>query len=162
MDELTKSNIEKRLKQLGFFNSDVRNSNVGESDYSEHIIQPWSIWQDYNLDPWDADIIKRVLRTKKVKGKTAEESRIEDYQKIIHICKEKLRQFNYQEADIKESSKNQVIRLNTYETDKLFYFLGDGPSESGLIITQEPNGIGVVTKAKLCDKELDITDYDSW
>lgn len=156
------TDVEKRLEQLGFFNSSVRNANVGESDYSKHIIQPWSIWQDYNLDPWDADIVKRVLRTKKVEGKTAEESRIEDYKKIIHICKEKLRQLNYQGADIKESSKNQVIKLNSYETDRLFYFLKDVLSESGLIITQEPNGVGIVTKAKLGDKEQDITDYGAW
>lgn len=154
--------FEERLKLLGILDSGVRSSNVGESDYSKHIIQPWSIWQDYNLDPWDADIVKRVLRTKKVEGKTAEESRIEDYKKIIHICKEKLRQLNYQEAGIKESSKNQVIKLDSYETGRLFYFLKDVPSELGLIITQEPNGVGIVTKAKLGDKEQDITDYDSW
>lgn len=155
-------NLYNKLVSLGIINTNIRSSNVGESDYSKHIIQPWSIWQDYNLDPWDADIVKRVLRTKKVEGKTAEESRIEDYQKIIHVCKEKLRQLGYQEADIKESSKNQVIKLNTYETDKLFYFLEDRPSESGLIIIQEPNGVGIVTKAKLGNKEQDITDYDSW
>lgn len=68
---------------------EVRGSNVGESDYSKHYIQPWSIWLDYNLDPWDADIIKRVLRTK------SGESKVADYEKIIHICKEKIRQYDY-------------------------------------------------------------------
>ena len=43
---------------------------------------------EYNLNPWDADIIKRVLRTKKG------ESRESDYNKIIHDCKERLRQIN--------------------------------------------------------------------
>lgn len=85
-------NLYNRLKSLGIINNDVRNSNVGDSDYSKHIIQPWSIWLDYNLDPWDADIVKRVLRTKTIEGKTKEESRIEDYKKIIHICQEKIRQ----------------------------------------------------------------------
>ena len=66
--------------------------NIGESDYSKHIIQPWSIWMDYNLNPWDADIIKRCLRTKAEKGCTLKESRIKDYEKIIHICKERIRQ----------------------------------------------------------------------
>lgn len=153
-------NLYNKLVSLGIINNDVRSSNIGDSDYSKHIIQPWSIWLDYNLDPWDADIVKRVLRTKKVEGKTAEESRIEDYKKIIHICEEKLRQLNYQEADIKESSKNQVIKLSSYETDRLFYFLKDVPSELGLIITQESNGVGIVTKAKLGDKEQDITYYE--
>ena len=117
MDSLT--NIEKRLKQLGFFNSNVRNANVGESDYSKHIIQPWSIWQDYNLDPWDADIVKRVLRTKKVEGKTIEESRIEDYKKIIHICKEKLRQLG-----VEEKNSSTEIKLNQKEIGSLYDFIG--------------------------------------
>ena len=67
-----------------------RSHNVGNSNYSKHFIQPWSVWIDWNLDPWDADIIKRVLRTKEG------ESRILDYEKIIHICEEKIRQLKYE------------------------------------------------------------------
>lgn len=70
--------------------NDTRTYNVGSSNYSKHLIQPWSIWMEYNLDPWDADIIKRVLRTKE------NTPRKEDYEKIIHICHEKLRQLNYE------------------------------------------------------------------
>lgn len=66
----------------------VRTFNVGTSDYSSHIIQPWSIWIDWNLNPWDADIVKRVLRNK------PGESRVQDYEKIIHICQERIRQIN--------------------------------------------------------------------
>ena len=55
--------------------------NVGNSDYSKRKIQPWMIWEEYELNPWDADIVKRVLRTKEG------ESRQLDYEKIIHICK---------------------------------------------------------------------------
>lgn len=81
-----------RLKDIGILDCDVRKDNVGTSDYSKHLIQPWSIWKDYNLNPWDADIVKRVLRTKKESGKSEIESRIMDYEKIIHICKERIRQ----------------------------------------------------------------------
>lgn len=59
----------------------VQSYNVGKSDYSKHAIQPWDIWKEYNLNPWDADIVKRVLRTKEG------EPRAVDYEKIIHICK---------------------------------------------------------------------------
>lgn len=81
------------LKRLGIIHgdtaeADIRSFNVGKSDYAHHIIQPWSIWLDYNLDPWDADIVKRVLRTKEG------DSRILDYEKIIHICNEKIRQLD--------------------------------------------------------------------
>ena len=82
-----------KLKHLGIINdanNNVRNHNVGNSDYSEHIIQPWSIWLDWNLNPWDADIVKRVLRSK------IGSSRKEDYEKIIHIAQECIRQIDTQ------------------------------------------------------------------
>ena len=66
----------------------IRDYHVGSSNYSNFNIQPWDIWLEYNLNPWDADIIKRVLRTKEGT------SRAEDYEKIIHVCKERLRQLN--------------------------------------------------------------------
>lgn len=72
--------------------SDIRSYNIGNSDYSKHKIQPWDIWEDYNLNPWDADIVKRTLRTKQEPGKSPEESRILDYRKIIHVAQERIRQ----------------------------------------------------------------------
>ena len=77
-----------RLQKLGIIPNDVRDMNVGASDYSKHIIQPWAIWQEYQLNPWDADIIKRVLRHK------ATDTRKMDYEKIIHICRERIRQID--------------------------------------------------------------------
>lgn len=74
------------------FNSDIRDYNIGSSDYSRHKIQPWDIWEDYNLNPWDADIVKRVLRKKELPGMENSKSRIEDYQKIIHICLKRIDQ----------------------------------------------------------------------
>nr|DAG11477.1 MAG TPA: hypothetical protein [Caudoviricetes sp.] len=62
-------------------NEKVQSYNVGKSDYAKHAIQPWDIWKEYNLNPWDADIVKRVLRTKEGEPRTV------DYEKIIHICK---------------------------------------------------------------------------
>ena len=59
----------------------VQSYNVGKSDYAKHAIQPWDIWKEYNLNPWDADIVKRVLRSKEGEERTL------DYEKIIHICK---------------------------------------------------------------------------
>lgn len=84
----------KELNRLGIIPNEIRKDNVGESNYSKHIIQPWSIWIDYNLNPWDADIVKRVLRTKKESGLSETECRIKDYKKIIHICQERIRQLS--------------------------------------------------------------------
>lgn len=67
---------------------EVRSHNVGASDYSKHKIQPWDIWMEYHLNPWDADIVKRILRTKST------DSRKLDYEKIIHICQERIRQID--------------------------------------------------------------------
>ena len=78
-----------RLVLLGIIPCEERSYNVGTSDYSKHTIQPWSVWIDYNLNPWDADIVKRVLRDKEG------DPRELDYQKIIHNCKERLRQLSY-------------------------------------------------------------------
>ena len=87
-----------KFAQLGLIDADhIRCSNVGNSDYSSHVIQPWSIWIDWNLNPFDADIIKRVLRTKKGTD------RKEDYLKIIHICEERIRQI---EVENKQKMQN--------------------------------------------------------
>ena len=71
---------------MGKEEKDHRSYNVGASDYSKHAIQPWSIWKEYHLNPWDADIVKRILRKK-----DGEDPKL-DYQKIIHICEERLSQ----------------------------------------------------------------------
>ena len=66
----------------------IRDYNVGNSDYAKHKIQPWDIWLEYRPNPWEADIIKRVLRRKEG------QSRREDFEKIIHIAHELIRQID--------------------------------------------------------------------
>ena len=78
--------------------SNVRDYNIGNSDYSKHKIQPWDIWLEYGLNPWDADIVKRVLRTKEG------EDRKLDYEKIIHLCRERIRQLETGRADAIEEN----------------------------------------------------------
>lgn len=88
MKEIT-DDLYDKLSKLGIIcddNDDTRSYNVGSSNYSSHIIQPWSIWIDWDLNPWDADIVKRVLREKDG------EPRERDYDKIIHNCLERKRQ----------------------------------------------------------------------
>lgn len=78
-------------------NENVRSYNVGKSDYAKHAIQPWDIWKEYNLNPWDADIVKRVLRSKEGEARTL------DYEKIIHICKYRIAELS------KEVSKETKV-----------------------------------------------------
>ena len=89
----------KELERLGIIdNSGVRNDNAGTSNYSKHFIQPWTIWIDYpELNSWDHDIIKRVLRQKADAGYSAAEQRKLDYKKIIHDCEECIRQIEVTE-----------------------------------------------------------------
>lgn len=75
----------------------VLSYNVGKSDYAKHAIQPWQIWKEYNLNPWDADIVKRVLRSKEGEERTL------DYEKIIHICKYRIAELS------KEVSKETKV-----------------------------------------------------
>jgi hypothetical protein len=78
-----------QLNYLGLIPSTERSFHVGESDYSKQLIQPWSIWLSYpGLTSWDHDIVKRILRTKRT------DSRSVDYEKIIHICQERIRQLD--------------------------------------------------------------------
>jgi len=55
---------------------DVMMTNVGESDYSTKKIQPWDIIDEYNLDFYEGNVLKYLLRTKG--------SRKEDLEKIRH------------------------------------------------------------------------------
>lgn len=94
-----------KLELLGIIDeTNTRNHNIGASDYSEHFIQPWTIWKDYNLNPWDADIIKRVLRSK------YGELRNKDYEKIIHICQERIRQI-----EVEMKHKANIIDFENVE-----------------------------------------------
>lgn len=84
-----------QLDYLGLIPSEERGHNVGESDYSKQLVQPWTIWLSYpDLTSWDHDIIKRTLRTKST------DSRQLDYEKIIHICQERIRQLSFEVPDV--------------------------------------------------------------
>jgi hypothetical protein len=86
---LLEKSIEKDEPQQDIdMNLTHKDRNVGDSDYATRRIQPWDIWREYDLNPWDADIIKRTLRTKKGN------SRRMDYEKIMHICEERIAQLD--------------------------------------------------------------------
>ena len=99
--KLNRKEIE-HLLNLGILKSteeSCQSYHIGKSDYSRHIIQPWNIWLEFGLNPWDADIVKRVLRTK------GGEDRKLDYEKIIHVCRERIRQL---EAERIEDSNEEA------------------------------------------------------
>ena len=75
---------------------DTRNYNIGNSNYSSMPkgYQPWDLWKIFHMTPFDADILKRLLRTKAESGMTMAESRKLDYQKIIHVCQERINQID--------------------------------------------------------------------
>lgn len=106
--------IYKRLQIRGLLPNEVRDYNVGASDYSAHVIQPWSIWIDYALNPWDADIVKRVLRTKQG------EDRKQDYQKIIHICEERIRQIDAVREFVYTDNEEDSQRADAVEGVRFF------------------------------------------
>ena len=177
-----------RLEKLGLIPNEVRKDNVGKSDYSKHTIQPWSIWLDYDLNAWDADIVKRVLRTKEEPGMPYKESRIMDYNKIIHICKERIRQLEsepeityitssvsiptkYQEAataklKTEESAPciNYQLKGSELAAYKNFQECHKDCSGSVQVCFSNECGIGHTVKVYCpdCGTEVDITDVESW
>lgn len=111
----------------------VLSYNVGKSDYAKHAIQPWQIWKEYNLNPWDADIVKRVLRTKEGEERTL------DYEKIIHICKYRIAELSKEvlkenkvvapveeekPVEDEESDDTTVICLSEAMKPAMFYIEG--------------------------------------
>ena len=112
----------------------VQSYNVGKSDYSKHAIQPWDIWKEYNLNPWDADIVKRVLRSKEGEPRTM------DYEKIIHICKYRIAELSKEvlketkvvapveeekPVEDEESDDTTVFCLDETKKPAMFYFEGE-------------------------------------
>ena len=96
----------------------VGDYNVGKSDYAKHKIQPWDIILEYRLNYWDGDIVKRVLRTK------GGESRRLDYEKIIHICKERIRQIDISEPCFQgeQEDRDETTVFCPSEADKPAFF----------------------------------------
>lgn len=172
-------------------NKDIREYNVGNSDYSKHKIQPWDIWREYDLNPWDADIVKRILRTKEEPGKSKEDSRIMDYEKIIHICKERIRQIEEdKKAVIKvgtggittggfyiSSSDNLIVKpqvpivtysLNKKETEAYqkfadsHYKIHNNPKGCSMSFRNSAIGVAKTAQCNVCNEKEDITDYSGW
>lgn len=108
----------------------VQSYNVGKSDYSKHAIQPWDIWKEYKLNPWDADIVKRVLRSKEGEARTL------DYKKIIHICEYRISELSKETKVVtpaeaekpvedEESDDTTVFCLNETMKPTMFYTEGE-------------------------------------
>lgn len=165
-----------RLNYLGLIPNDVRKDNVGASNYSQYTIQPWSIWIDYNLNPWDADIVKRTLRTKAEPGMSLDESRIMDYTKIIHICQERIRQINTKDSST-VASEQPIIALDNSNNPVVFSLLGEELKRYAEFVEQHKGcggfietridqsggiGHGITLTCPICGHKKDITDYSLW
>ena len=134
-----------QLDYLGIIPNKTRSHNVGKSNYSTKLIQPWTVWRAYpELTSFDHDIIKRVLREKD--GDT----RRMDYEKIIHICEECIRGIDVQakykkETEhvtkgkqylcIKDLSLDEGDRMDTLFTEGFYY----NSSDDGIIVAN--NGL---------------------
>lgn len=124
----------------------IRDHNVGASDYAKHKYQSWDYWIKFRLNPWDADLCKRILRTKATDGRKL------DYEKIKHICGERIRQLTTGENKKllpKYYSKNKFYALvnmmvNDYNLGRLDY----------LILTQ------ILMRPLFCSKKKRISEYE--
>ena len=180
-----------KLNFLGLIPNDVRKDNVGKSNYSKHLIQPWSIWLDYpELTSWDHDIIKRILRTKEEEGMSETEARIMEYEKIKHICDERIRQLKFTSKPLYEqltapeilhgyiavpewsqpslrfNTSALTYSLNKEQVEKYNQFSEYHKHCGGHIeiCFSHESGIGVNTKfyCSGCGDEMDVTDVSNW
>lgn len=115
-------------------NENVQSYNVGKSDYAKHAIQPWDIWKEYNLNPWDADIVKRVLRSKEGEERTL------DYEKIIHICKYRIAELSKEvlketKVDVQNEDENPLGGKRRAE--KKVFFVRKRSNETEVCCTDE-------------------------
>jgi hypothetical protein len=170
-------NLYSKLVHLGIIPTEIRKSHVGASNYSQHVIQPWSIWIDYNLNAWDADIVKRILRTKEEPGMTIQEARIMDYNKIIHICQERIRQLELENPPRQTGEVNAptegyaeepclTYSIQDEELKRWYEFRKrhkhcNGTSQITFDVTSGI-GIGKLAHCTGCNKTEDITDYNNW
>lgn len=125
----------------------VRSYNEGTSDYSKHKYQVWNFWIMFKLNPFDADLAKRTLRTKLT------DPRILDYKKMKHICLERIRQIDNNENvfDVNNYVSNDIFEqmiddYNLIEDDKnilycILYETSDRKNDYNEII-------------KICDKRI--------
>lgn len=109
-------------------NENVQSYNVGKSDYAKHAIQPWDIWKEYNLNPWDADIVKRVLRTKEGEERTL------DYEKIIHICKYRIAELSKETNVVAQAEAEKPVEDE--ESDDTTVFCMDETMKPAMFYTE--------------------------
>lgn len=58
----------------------TRQTQVGGEHYAKHKIQPWDVWDEYDLDRYTANVIKYLLRGGDKPGNT----RLQDLRKARH------------------------------------------------------------------------------
>lgn len=69
---------EPRMDNPNPVNADtVKSKQVGGDHYKGRRLQPWDLWEEFELDPWEANAVKYLLRWKDKNG-------VEDLRKAIH------------------------------------------------------------------------------
>jgi hypothetical protein len=69
-----------RLAENGIGNGSARLGQVGGEHYKKHKIQPWDVWDEYDLDRYTANAVKYLLRGGDKPGNT----RLQDLRKARH------------------------------------------------------------------------------
>lgn len=153
----------------------VQSYNVGKSDYAKHAIQPWHIWKEYNLNPWDADIVKRVLRTKEGEERTL------DYEKIIHVCKYRIAELSKEvlketkvvtpaeaEKPVEDEESDDTTVFCLDETMKPAMFYIEGEEWNGkyigysVFITGNAPYMYLGVNAEGCHLYADLSEFKQW
>jgi hypothetical protein len=61
----------------GIHSPSTKDKQVGGDHYKGRKLQPWDLWEAFDLDPWEANALKYLLRWKDKNG-------VEDLKKAVH------------------------------------------------------------------------------
>lgn len=137
----------------------VQSYNVGKSDYAKHTIQPWDIWKEYNLNPWDADIVKRVLRSKEGEERTL------DYEKIIHICKYRIAELSKEvlkETEVVAPAEAEKPVDDEKSVEKKVFFVHKRSNETEVCCTDESDDTTVFCMDETLEPAMFYIEGTKW
>ena len=139
----------KELKRIGVIPNKVNAKNVGKSDYSKNLIQPWVVFNSYkNLNYQECDLIKRILRTKKG------ESRLLDLEKSKHILDELIRQEKFKME--KEEETVEEVEAEAVEAEEIPFSV----KVEAAVLLKQPNFIHENRHNWRCSIVVNKTKYN--
>ena len=96
----------------------MKNKQVGGVHYKQHAIQPWDIIDEYELNYYEGNALKYILRSKG--------DRVEDLQKAIHYLEKEIELLDNDYQNLLDDDEHQANIEKLDEPKQTFDILVDG------------------------------------